>query len=231
MLHLVKSRLFTVLALLACVSTGFSQSAPDARDILKSVRLNQASQQQSLTGRLRTGPKSVPFRLDINGPTIRYDFANPPQSLILRLGENSSSLEEVSQGGRGQVTPARYDTLVRDTDISYEDLSLRFLYWPNARVAGEDNKLTRRCWVIDAFPGKADSQYGRVRLWIEKESSTLLQAEAYDPAGKFARRFTVRSGQKIGDQWFLKQMRIESAPKPGAKDRTPTYLEVQKVGR
>ena len=231
MLHLVKSRLFAALALLAACSTGFAQSAPSAHEILKTVRVNQASQNQTLSGRLRMGPKSVPFRLGIDGPTIRYDFSNPPQALILRLGENSSTLEEIAQGERGRVTPARYDTLVRDTDISYEDLSLRFLYWPNARVAGEDNKLTRRCWVIDVTPGKADSQYGRVRLWIEKNSSTLLQAEAYDEAGKFARRFTVRSGQKIGDQWFLKQMRIESAPKPGAKDRTPTYLEVQKVGR
>ncbi|MHA3773299.1 outer membrane lipoprotein-sorting protein [Verrucomicrobiota bacterium sgz303538] len=230
MLHLVKSRLLVVLAVLLSGSAAFSQVAPDAREILKSVRLNQASQHQTLTGQLRTGPKRIPFRLVIDGPVIRYDFANPPQSLLLRLGENSSTLEEIKQGEREKVTPARYDTPVRDTDLSYEDVSLRFLYWPNARVEGEDTMLTQRCWVISVTPGKADSQYSRVKLWITKESGTLLQAEAYDQAGNFARRFSVKSGQKVQGQWFLKSMRIESAPTPGAKDRTPTYLEVQKVG-
>ena len=229
MLHLVKSRLLTALLLLCSLSTGSGQGAPDARQILRGVRMNQTAQQQTLSGVLRNGPKKVPFRMAVNGPTVRYDFSNPPQSLILHLGENSSTLEE---WGRGKVTPARYDTLVQDTDISYEDLSLRFLYWPNAKVVGEDTKLTRRCWMIDAIPSRGESQYSRVRLWIEKQTGTLLQAEAYDAGGNFARRFTVRSGQRDKEgNWYLKQMRIESAPKPGAKDRTPTYLEVQQVAK
>jgi hypothetical protein len=228
MLHLVKTRLILAVALIAPVFAGAAEPAPDAREILRAVRLSQASQNQTLTGRLRTGPKSVPFRLVIDGPTIRYDFSNPAQALVLRLGENGSTLEEISKGEREKVTPAKYDTLVRHTDISYEDLSLRFLYWPNARVEGEDTMLTRKCWVVSAQPGKGDSQYGRVKLWVEKESGALLQAEAFDSAGNFARRFKVVSGQKIDGQWFLKQMRIEAAPTPGKKDRTPTYLEVQK---
>jgi hypothetical protein len=230
MLHLVKTRVVIALALLVGALPVTAQTAPDAKEILKSVRLSQSSIDRTLTGRLRNGPKSVPFRMVIDGPVIRYDFPDPPQSLLLRLGEGSSTLEEISGGDRSKVTPAKYDTLVRGTDISYEDISLRFLYWPVARVEGEDKMLTRACWVVVTQPGKGDSQYGTVKLWIEKASGSLLQAEAFDTSGKFVRRFKVVSGQKVDGVWFLKQMRIESAPTPGARDRTPTYLEVQKVG-
>jgi hypothetical protein len=221
--------LLAVVVLLSSLGTAV-QAAPDAREILRSVRLNQSSENRTLIGRLRTGPTSIPFRMVIDGPVIRYDFSKPPQALQLRLGENSSTLEEFTGGERSKVTPAKYDTLVRGTDISYEDLSMRFLYWPVARVEGEDRMLTRACWVVSVQPGRGDSQYSRVKLWIEKNSGALLQAEAFDSAGKFARRFKVISGQRVDGAWFLKQMRIESAPSPGAKDRTPTYLEVQKVG-
>jgi hypothetical protein len=183
-----------------------------------------------MTGRLRTGGKSVPFRLVLDGSTIRYEFADPPQTLILRMLDRDSRLEEVSGGSSSKVGPAKFDTMVRDTDISYEDLALKFLYWPNAAMAGEQTMLMRKCWKILVEPGsRGGSQYSRVMLWIEKESGALMQAEAFDHAGNFARRFKVISGQKVDGMWILKQMRIEAATPGRSKDRTPTYLEIQKV--
>ena len=105
---------------------------------------------------------------------------------------------------------------------------MRFLYWPKgATMDGSQVLLLRGCWIVSVYPPKsAGSQYGKVKLWVDKESGALMQAEAYDPSGKFARRFKVVSGQKIAGAWYLKQMRIE-APAGGRKDATPTYLEVE----
>lgn len=224
----VKTRLITAAALCLC---GFAvaEEAPDAREILRTVRSAQASQHSAMKGRLRTGARAIPFRLVIDGGTIRYEFNDPPQTIQLRLLERDSRLEEITPGGTARVSAARFDDKVRGTDIAYEDLAMKFLYWPNASVAGEQMMLLRKCWKIRAEPpGKGDSQYSGVMLWIDKENGALMQAEAFDAAGKFAKRFKVISGQKVNGAWILKSMRIE-APGGARKDATPTYLEIQDV--
>ena len=223
----VKTRLL-LLCVLCLSALEAAEPTPDAREILRVVREAQSSQHQTLLGQLRNGAKSIPFRLVIDGNTTRYQFTAPPQTIQLRLLESDSRLEEITRSGTEKVSAARFDTPVRETDISYEDLAMKFLYWPNARVEGEQMMLLRQCWIIRAEPSaKTESQYGRVMLWIEKESGALLQAETFDHAGKFAKRFKVISGQKIKGRWVLKSMRIEAASAANSKDRTPTYLEIR----
>lgn len=163
---------------------------------------------------------------------MRWQFANPPQTLILRLGERDSRLEEIGKSGPQKISPARFDEQVRDSDISYEDLAMRFLYWPDAAVEGEQTMILQKCWIVRVQPpGKRDSQYARVKLWIAKENGALMQAEAFSAEGKLARRFKVISGQKTPEGlWILKQMRIESPAGSRSQDRTPTYLEIEKPG-
>lgn len=207
-----------------------AEPPPDADEILRAVRFTQTSQHETLLGHLRNGPATAQFRLIVNGPTVRYEFTDPPPlTLILHLGEKDARLTEVSKDGTEKISGAHWSDSVRGSDISFEDISLRFLYWPNAKVIGEDTMLLRKCWKIsvDAPPG-SDSQYGHVLLWIEKESGSLFQAEGYDKAGKFLRRFTVRSGQKVAGAWYLKQMRIEH-PAAKGRDNSPTYLEIESV--
>src|SRR5882724_6257211 len=119
---------------------------PSATEILASVRLHQAQRQIDLLGQLRENEKVIPFRLTQTGPVIRYTFSNPDEALQLRLGENDSRLEEVTRSGVEKITPAQFDHKVRGTGVSYEDLALKFLYWANARVTGEDTIRTRNCW-------------------------------------------------------------------------------------
>jgi len=200
-----------------------AEEAADAREILRTVRIAQGSQHQVLAGRLRTGGKASPFRMVVDGALIRYEFRDPPQTIQLRLLERDSRLEEITRDGSERVAPARFDDLVRGSDISYEDLAMKFLYWPRATIEGEQMMLLRKCWKIRVEPAsKSESQYGRVLLWVDKDTGALMQAEAFNHAGLFARRFKVISGQKIDGMWLLKSMRIESAPVPGEKDLTPT---------
>jgi hypothetical protein len=230
----VKARLLalTFLLLASALPSDGADGAMDAREILRTVRIAQGSQHQVLSGRLRTRGKVSPFRLVIDGPTIRYEFREPPQTIQLRLLERDSRLEEITDDGTERVTAARFDDLVRGSDISYEDLAMKFLYWPRATIEGEQMMLLRKCWKIRVEPpSKNESQYGRVLLWIDKDTGALMQAEAFNHAGAFARRFKVISGQKISGTWLLKSMRIEAAPAPGEKDRTPTYLEIQSAER
>jgi hypothetical protein len=228
----VKTRLPTLVALVISLATAplRGEETPDAHEILKIVRGAQTAQNRTLQGRLRTGPKAVPFQLTMSDGTVRWQFADPPQTLLLRLGERDARLEEIGKNGPQKITPARADDKVRDSDISYEDLAMRFLYWPDAVVEGDQRMIMQPCWIIRVQPpAKAGSQYRRVKLWIAKETGALMQAEAFGADDKLARRFKVISGQKTPDGlWILKQMRIESPGATERKDRTPTYLEIEK---
>ena len=202
---------------------------PSAKELLKSVRLAQSAQEWKLTGRLRTGSKKLPFRLTLEKGAIRYEFHETGDIITLRLGEKSSTLEETKGGKTGRITAAKFDTPVHGTDISYEDLALRFLYWPTATVSGTDMIAAHRCWKVETRPASAnDSQYARVMLWIGREDGALMKAESYDASGKWVRRFTVTTVMKREGYWLLKQMRIESA-KGRSADPMPTYLEIEDV--
>jgi hypothetical protein len=201
---------------------------PDAKDILASVRLQQAQQEIDLQGQLRENEKIVPFRLTQTGPVIRYTFSNPDEALQLRLGENESRLEEVTKSGVEKITPAQFDHKVRGTSVTYEDLALKFLYWQNGRVTGENSIRTRYCWKLELKAPSRQSQYSNVYLWVDKESGALMRMDGFDWNGKLAKRFEVISAQKIEGRWFLKQMRIEEMNPGTGKVQARTYLEIRK---
>jgi len=217
----------TLLSFLLVVSSALA-APPSAKEILESVRLRQAQQELNLQGQLREGATIVPFRLTQTGPLIRYSFSNPDEALQLRLGDNDSRLEEITREGVEKITPAQFDHKVRGTAVTYEDLALKFLYWPNARVTGENSISLRNCWKLELKAPNRQSQYSNVWLWVDKEGGALMKLEGYDWNGKLAKRFTVVSGQKIEDRWFLKQMRIEEFDPATGKQRARTYLEIMK---
>ena len=107
--------------------------------------------------------------------------------------------------------------LVQETDISWIDLTLSFLWWRGGSVAGMDEVLGYPCYIVDV-PAPADgsparaAQCVRMRLWIEKERHMLLQAEAHNAAGISLRRLWVRSLKKIDERWMIKELEVEGVP-------------------
>jgi len=200
---------------------------PSAREILDSVRMLEARQQIDLQGQLRQDNIVIPFRLIQNGPIIRYAFSNPDEILQLRLGENSSRLDLVKDTGTEKFA-GKLDQKIRGTGVTYEDLALKFLYWPNARALGEETVRTRSCWKLQLPAPSRDSQYSNVFLWVDKASGALMRLEGYDWNGQLAKRFEVISAQKIDNRWFLKQMRVEEL-QPGTNHvQSRTYLEIKR---
>lgn len=203
-------------------------AAPSAQEILASVRLQQAQQEIDLQGQLRQEALVVPFRLTQNGSTIRYSFANPVEALQLKLGEKDSRLEEITRSGVDKISGPEFDQKVRGTAVTYEDLALKFLYWPDGHVLGEETVRTRKCWKLQLKPPSRDSQYSNVLLWVDEQGGALMRLQGYDWNGKLAKRFEVESAQKIEGRWFLKSMRIEALDPETGKVRTRTYLEIRK---
>jgi Outer membrane lipoprotein-sorting protein len=218
---------FVICVALAAFSVR-AEPPPSAKDILDSVRMLESRQQIDLQGQLRQDDMVIPFRLMQNGPLIRYTFTNPDETLELRLGENSSRLELVSDAGTEKVGTSKLQEKIRGTILTYGDLAFKFLYWPTARVLGEENVRTRKCWKLQLRAPSRDSTYSNVLLWVDKASGALMRMEGYDWDAKLVKRFEVVSAQKIEGRWFLKQMRVEQF-QPGTNHvEARAYLEIKR---
>jgi hypothetical protein len=221
-------RLSTLVISFALTLSLQAQPPPSAKDILASVRMMETQQQLDLHGQLRQNDVIVPFRLTQNGPLIRYSFTNPDEVLQLRLGEKSSRLDLVTDSGTEKFAASKLNQKIRGTSLTYEDLAFKFLYWPTARVLGEENVRTRNCWKLQVRAPSRESQYSNILLWVDKASGALMRMEGYDWNAQLVKRFEVVSAQKIDNRWFLKQMRIEEL-QPGTNHvLSRTYLEIKK---
>lgn len=218
-----------LIVILAVAVARLSAAAPpSAKEILDSVRMLESRQQIDLDGQLRENEKVIPFHLSQTGPLIQYSFVDPEEVLQLRLDENGSRLDLVTDAGSEEFPVEKLKEKVRGTGISYEDLTLEFLYWPNARVFGDETVRTRSCWKLQVVSPSRDLQYWNVLIWVDKASGALMRMEGYDWNGKLAKRFEVISAQKIDNRWFLKQMRVEELQPGTNKVKVRTYLEIKK---
>lgn len=216
--------LTSCLHLFALASTFAGEPWP--QEILAAARMNPMGVGMTLEAQLRAGSVKVPFVIEVGEGAVRYGFTSPQLDILLRLGENESTLEERRDGSKATVPISKFDDSVRGGLITYEDLALRFLYWKNPRLLESETVRSRDAWKIEIPAPRGASQYGVVRVWIDKQSAALLRIEGYDTNGRLVKRFEVVSAQKIDDQWMLKQMRVERIDPETRKTTGITYLEV-----
>ena len=217
--------IFSTLAL-----TQLSAAAPpSAQEILQSVRMLETRQQLDLDGQLRQEDTVIPFHINQDGPVIRYSFSDPTEVLQLRLGENGSRLDiDNNNGDSEKASNDKLKEKIRGTGITYDDLALRFLYWPGGRVLGDETVHARSCWKLQLAAPTRDAEYANIFLWVDKKSGALMRMEGYDANGKLTKRFEVVATQKIDGRWFLKQMRVEEMQPGSNKVQSRTYLEIKK---
>jgi hypothetical protein len=213
---------------LAVAGSLFAAPPPSAQEILESVRMLETRQQLDLDGQLRQNDTVVPFHLSQNGAVIRYSFTDPEEVIELRLSENNSRLDLVTDDGAEKFPAEKLDEKIRGTAVTYEDLALKFLYWPGGRVLGDETVHARSCWKMQLAAPTRDSQYANIFLWVDKKSGALMRMEGYDANGKLAKRFEVVAAQKIENRWFLKQMRVDEMLPGTNKVQSRTYLEIKR---
>jgi hypothetical protein len=197
---------------------------PDPQDLLRDARMASTNKEAVVNGQLRAGKASTPFVLTVNFGKLRFEFNDPPRVLEVRLDDDSTGVFD----GKGRaLKKGMQEPVAEGAAVTAEDLSLGFLYWPDARLMGKENVRTRSAWKIELRPGKRGSEFAVVRVWLDEASGALLRIEGFDWEGKLLRRFEVVSGQKIDGQWMLKQMRIEKfGPENGSRPLARSYLEI-----
>lgn len=197
---------------------------PDASELLRTARMASTQQEAEVRGQLRSGSATSPFNLKVDFGRLRFTFERPSRVLEVRLNEESSG---VFDGKGAPIKRGMQEEVAEGTGVTVEDLSLGFLYWPDARISGRDAVRGRSAWKVELRPGKRGSEFAVVRVWIDRDTGALLRIEGYDWQGRLLRRFEVVSGQRIDGQWMLKQMRIEKfGPESPSRPVGRSYLEI-----
>ena len=203
-----------------------AEQAPSADEILQSARMSPTARPASLRAQIRGEEKPTPLQISLKDHVITYEFKDPDQTLILKLDPGNTRLLEKTSEVTQTISATHLHDEIRDTGVTYQDLSLGFLYWPEPLLQGEETVRTRRSWKIDLQAPSGEEIYGVARIWIDKESGAILRIEGYDKKGLLLRRFEIVSAQKIDGLWMLKQMRIESFVPSNPSPVTRRYLEV-----
>ena len=210
---------FLILHSAFCISS----SLPAATEILAQVRENLPQDALRLKGQILSGGRLgkleracyIEMFLELGGDPaiVRYKisdaFGTPIEQMTISMSEGCEAEFEYENGNplRPAAAPSPNE-FIRDTDVTWNDLSLLFLWRPDGRTVCEESLRGRDCYVI-AFNRQGDET---IRVWIDRQMLMLIQMEELDNDGKLRRQMIVKNIKKISDRWMIKNMEVRSYP-------------------
>jgi hypothetical protein len=150
--------------------------------------------------------------------TIADAFGTPLEQLMISREPDRAPHYRYRKGDPLEDTtlPDLYGHICQ-TDLTWIDLSLSFLWWPDGETIATEKVRGRSCYVMELpAPDDGSSELAAVRLWVDSEIPMLLKAEAFNPMGERVRKLTVESFKKVNGVWFIKDINVYSYP-AGAK--------------
>ena len=234
-------RLGLFLILLAVAAVGGAKAEEYARpdnaaDLLAACREGMPLSQVTLSGRLIVR-KPRGFIQKENRFTLHMDWGVEPAVATCALyeakGTNLLERVEMTRPRMGAAVIKRFAgnpqqeqeppslaSRVAGTDLLWLDLTLDFLWWPNAAY-DDDPRVDRRvlgraCEVVFAKPPKPIPGCSGVRMWIDKQTGFLMKAEKAGPAGEALRYFWVQKVKEFpmnngGEpRWMIRLIKAEA---------------------
>jgi hypothetical protein len=204
----------TTLFLTAVLSSHLAAQEPDANAILEGARLAATLTQidEGLQGSLTQGSKRIPITLFLKGKDIQFQFTENGKLRIfhMRLGDEKFELFEIINGKTVNFPRNKLIEPIAGTDLTYEDLALRFFYWPKPKLEGRENVGGEECYrlLLDK-PKNAVGRYQRVYVWIHTKFGAFMRIRGYDDNGGLLKEFQVEEVMQVSEQvWVLKKMQV-----------------------
>jgi hypothetical protein len=230
----------TLCAAMLTIAVGISPMADadisadtSAEKLLEGIRLGTTLQHGKLDGHIRKDGKRTPLSLHLSGEDITFQFHtnNTWSGFHMQLKEGEAKLFETEQGKATPFPPQKIGEAIIGSDVTYEDLSLRFLYWKDAEIVGEDKIKMQSCYKLRLLnPGK-DGRYSLVYIWVHKKYGALMQMAGYDAQGRLLKRFHVTDLMTVDKIQTLKKMNVETYQTGTNKVTGVTYLEFNKPSK
>lgn len=201
-----------VLAISLFLTASGLSSANEAEAIMKSVRQIAVLQDaQDLHGQIRKGSKKTQLSMFLRQKDIQFGLDGGKEYFMLRLNEGSQDLYQIIGGKTSRFPSQKIVAPIANSDVSYEDLALSFLYWPNPVIAGEEKINGQDCWRLHvANPGKS-GRYREISVWVTKKQRALLRVIGYGPkpARQPLKQFEITKLMNIKGRFSVKTMEVK----------------------
>jgi hypothetical protein len=206
-------KLIQILFFAAALSSPLDAQAPDADAILAGARL---------AATLTHGRNKVPIVLFLKGKNIQFQFTENGKQRVfhMRLADDAYQLFEIINGKTIDFPRAKLTEPIAGTDLTYEDLALRFFYWPNPKLDGTEDVGGQNCYRLRLDkPKNAAGHYEGVYVWIHTKYGAFMRIRGHDKNGGLVKEFQVEDVMKISDDvWVLEKMQVATHdPKTGRR--------------
>ena len=212
-------------------STAHADAA--AEQILNNVRLGAILQNGKLEGHLRKKGNRTPLTLTMQGANISFQFLkdNKWSGFSMQLKDGHAKLFETTNGKATLFPKNKISNPIFGSDLTYEDLSLRFLYWKDAKILGQETLKTQKTTKLRLNNPGNDGKYKTVYIWVHNKSGGLMQIAGYDAAGKLLKRFHVTDLMTVDGMQTIKKMNVNAYKVGTNKVIGVSYLEFKKAER
>ena len=207
----------TALAIALLATLPASAQQPDAKTILEGARMSAtlAKLDDGLSGNLRKGNQKVPVTLFLKGENIQFQFSENGKDwrgFHMNIGDDAFKLSEIVNGKMVNFPAAKLVSPIAGTDLTYEDLALRFFYWPNPKLDGQENVGGEACFKIRIDKPKGTAgRYEVVYVWVHTKFGAFMRIRGHDKSGGLVKEFQVEDVMKIAtDMYTLRKMQVST---------------------
>lgn len=190
---------------------------PDPAAILEGARLSASLTKldQGLEGTLHRGDIKVPVTLFLKGKDIQFQFSEnsqPWRVFHVRMEDSRFQLFEFVDGKQKEFPERRLMESIAGTDLTYEDLSFRFFYWPGAVLEGRESVGGQECYKLRVDkPAGVEGIYQVVYVWVHTKYGAFMRIRGHNRAGVLIKEFQVEDIMKVAnDVWTLRKMQVSS---------------------
>lgn len=158
----------------------------------------------------------VPANVELSGRIILRNRKGIPQAEHDYVLSRSNSVTRLTVDG---VPLSSTSTSICDTDVTWSDISLDYLWWDDFSFDAEREGETvhgQVCAVVVMKKGDRE-----VRVWVDRKTGALMQAEEMRD-GKAVRRLWGTRIKKFGERWMANVLEVETV---GSGHRTKITVE------
>ena len=162
----------------------------------------------------------MPAEVELEGRMVLRSRKGIPLAeygYVLRRHDGETDLKLVDSGG-GEV-PFSREGRILETDVTWSDLTLDYLWWDDFSFDAEREGETvhgQVCAVVVMRKGDRT-----VRVWVDRKTGALMQAEELR-GGSPVRRLWGTRIRKFGDRWMVNVLEVETI---GSGHRTKITVE------
>ena len=212
------------------------ENSKQASKILSQVRYAYPQKTLNFRGEIRPrriGFKMIPLNLSFNSQLIKFEFFSENNStkiidetISLDFRDDKINVLRAYDSLTKEIKDDDLSNSIRGTDISYDDIAMRFLDWPNPVLLKIEKAKGGKAWKIRCANPNKSQLYSIVDVWVSQRSGAIVRMNAYNKKRRIVKSFEVDSIQQIKGDWFVETMIVRTYPEDGKSKPTSSFLKL-----